>query len=232
MTELDSYNGQLGKIRLIRRDTVYGIAKDPADGTLTETAKCDNHAKKFWVIVIAIVEPEQPHDKAALTAIAERNGCASKPFFIGKCAKVDEILVIYKCDSRDRHRSKKLDFERTQCLTLKKGGGQSEKLVKTIEQAIKLCTNFLTNMDIKYPVDACTTTEVVGMTFEVAQATVLSWGTDKFVAFVENAKLKTKKKQDITELEFTCMSRGRLGLLPGHTKAASGVPHSLRRRCH
>ena len=210
LSEIDGYIGGGGRVKLMRGEAAYIVkAQRPPHCVFTETTACDSHAKKFWVCAVA---PGVAQSEEELRALAQRHGFESQPFLVGKVGSVGENIVIWRCSEKDRHRAKGLSLEGVQCLTLKKGGGQSKKLITTVEQAIGTCSHLLTNMQVVHPDTEQGSQEAVGLQYEEALATVIGWGTERLVAFVENAKLKLKRKQPVTEMEETCMS-GRAPML-------------------
>jgi len=56
LTEIDSYKGDDGKVKLVRKEgDVYYMQEQPPHVVFTETMACDTHAKKFWVVVVGQV---------------------------------------------------------------------------------------------------------------------------------------------------------------------------------
>lgn len=63
------------------------------------------------------------------------------------------------------------------------------------------CKAYLSNLEIRTRQQ----TSIGDIDYETALMEVSSWGTDKFIAFVENAKLRSKRGELLTKLEETCL---------------------------
>ena len=172
----------------------------------THLVTCDSHKNKRWVI--AAVSDPVPDDndtvEAYLMSFARKHGMLEVPFVVGVSDHVPEMLVLYQSPESDKHKAKRLAVAKAALFSYAKTGGQSLKVVETTRCVMQNCRVYLSNLEIRQKQRSADA--VSDMDYETALATVMGWGTDKFTAFVENAKLKVKRTEPLSDLEATCLT--------------------------
>ena len=191
------YNPGGSRVSLLHRnEAAFNQKVVTTPFTFTETAACTSHAMKRWVMVVAS-GTGVAGTKEALNAFVGQNSFTGNPFFVGKRGDVDELIVLWRCLDRHRHRPKPLAVvagARLELLTIARGGNQKQKLVDTVTQAISGCAVFVSTLSVQYTgaVAEDEDQDESMMKYEDAFKIVADWGTERFVAFVENARLKKK----------------------------------------
>jgi hypothetical protein len=126
----------------------------------TRLVPCQDHRYKRWVFASAIVVGDTTEQQ--LRAIPVNNGFADFPFFVGRRGDVPEVVLMAQYGDRVKHQLKALKFERVCCFTVERGGGQSERIVKTLLQMQSTCTRYLSSMTYRSSTTEAETDHVRG----------------------------------------------------------------------
>ncbi len=127
-----------GKVALTLGKIVFNVRIQSLTLNLSETATCASHANKRWVMTVVsgsgVVGAEDE-----IRAFVTQNGLDKQPFYVGVRSDVDQLVVMWRCSTRDRHKAKLLTLPgtaRSELLTLQRGGAQRQRPVTTPEQAL------------------------------------------------------------------------------------------------
>jgi hypothetical protein len=135
-----------------------------------------------------------------LRAIAAKNGFDTAPFLIGVAAQTPELLVMWQCSAGDRHKPKRLQLAGAHSVELKaivKASAQSLKVVQTVVTLMGICGHYVSNLVVRERSEEPSTHHQ----YEDMLERVCLWGTDRFVAYCEDAKLKKANGVVIGQLE-------------------------------
>ena len=199
-----------GKLALYRGEAVCAVDL-PAPQTAPrplETEACASHSGKFWVIVVVSLHAAELENDITitLTSLAERNGIVDSPFFVGKVRDINELLVMWKCETRDRHKAKQLEVPEhatRELLTVTKGGSQQMKLIRILMSFTERCSATYSNLSARL-VGADQDTED-SYSYDQALDIVSAWGVQRFTSYVEDAKYKKHKGEKLSSLEDRCL---------------------------
>ena len=204
--EVEAYKAEGGNVRLLKGPPVFCKNTEVTDNMET-FKRLSGHTERFtykrWVIaVIGVASDEQ-----GMRDIAATNNLLGLPFFLGTVGA--ETLMVYKCSDKDKHKPKELLCDATverRCLS--KTGNQVQKAVELVQSVMDTCTESLTNMAIETPTNKAPVAGEVVVTMDYRETldTVIAWGLDRFEAFFGDAKIKTRKKEALSDLEANVMT--------------------------
>jgi len=178
------------------------------------TTPCANWKGKYWTIAVLCewegLKAANETDFELFARLVQLNGWEERPFFVGRCGHVSELMVLARCTKPERCHLKSLKGvagATVSALTLQKGGQQNDRLCATIRQAFATCGTAYTNMRVCAVREAAEAEapQTTGMTYDDALLITINWGTQKFVSFAENCRLKRSRKEALEPLEHVAL---------------------------
>jgi hypothetical protein len=180
---------------------------------LSECAPCETVRGRFWTLAVVTgfeqLRAEGESDEVLFARIVAANEWAEAPHLVGRCGQVPELLLAARCSAAERTRTRHLKGvygATVTFLAIKKGGQQEGKVLATIEQMLAACVTCTTNLEIVKVEARAVAAPTAGLTYEAALELTLDMGTERFIAMVENAKLKKARREEVSDLECVCMS--------------------------
>jgi hypothetical protein len=180
---------------------------------LNNVESCESWAGKYWTLAVLAHYGGELRDGESELSFLERlsaaNGWDDKPRFFGVLAEVPELFVAVRCSANERFRRKDIDSLggcQVSPLSLRKGGNQREMLLGFFVQITGMCKEYATTLSIHELAQPEEERASSGLSFETVLAEVIEWGTERFVNYAENARLKKARKEQITDREMVCLT--------------------------
>jgi hypothetical protein len=186
----------------------------PRDLALRHLEACVDHKKKRWVIAV--------YDSTrcpGLRDLATQLGAQCCPFLVVRAAAVAETIIIYQVSERDAHKPKTQLEGCTSRLTFVKKGNQCDKVCETIEAMKGLAQETFGNLRVARPpapslrvADSSAASAsgdapgeqddgALGPMYDDILSTVLGWGINRFVAHVENCRIRKAEKRELSTFD-------------------------------
>jgi hypothetical protein len=190
----------------------------PRDIALKHLEPCADHRKKRWVI--AVYDSSRCPD---MRDLADQLGAQCCPFLVVRAAAVQETVIIYQVSERDCHKPKVQLEGCVSRLTFVKRGNQCDKVCETIEAMKGLAREAFGNLRVARPpapsrmaasseasaasgaASGAASVEqsgddgnLEGPMYDEILSTVLNWGVNRFVSFVENCRIRKAEKRELS----------------------------------
>ena len=175
-TEIDFYLSDKGRINMCKGSIAYK-EQEATESRAEHLEPCKDHKSKYWVFGVL---HGPPLDEEGMRAFAAQHIPEGAPFMLGQGGLVQEIVVVYRCETRDRHKPKLIDDMKG--FTTTRGGNASLKVIRSIQALMARCKAMLSNISMG-DVDAPASLPKGELSYEEVEEAVLNWGTKKFVAF-------------------------------------------------